>query len=425
MPQEPVDPTSAANSAFEGAHGYRPFDADNHYYEALDAFTRRDLQDHLLDLDHASTAAVVAAVYQPGGEAMRVGGDWYLVMPQDKPNQIAISVGDVVGHGLPAAIAMSRLRAGVAASALTDPDPGAVLATLDRYAATVPGGRCATVSYAMIDDGSDPDTGDGTARVSYSCAGHPYPLLVTPDQPPVFLTDGRRPPIAAWESPLKRNTADHELPPGSVLLLYTDGLIERPGEGLDHGFTRLQGAAAYRADLPVGDLCDELLDRMAPPGGYTDDVVLLALRPCHSSARSFATVVSASLDNIADARHRLRNWLSGVNVDPRRESDILLATGEAVTNAIEHGSGGDSSMTVSIEAFVRGQTVTATVSDAGQWSGDSSASQRSLERGRGLTMINGLADDVRTVRTAAGTRITLTFEGAVLSKSGLVEGVTT
>ncbi|WP_292981130.1 SpoIIE family protein phosphatase [Mycobacterium sp.] len=384
-----------------------------------------DFQDHLLDLDHASTAAVVAAVYQPGGEAMRVGGDWYLVMPQDKPNQIAISVGDVVGHGLPAAIAMSRLRAGVAASALTDPDPGAVLATLDRYAATVPGGRCATVSYAMIDDGSDPDTGDGTARVSYSCAGHPYPLLVTPDQPPVFLTDGRRPPIAAWESPLKRNTADHELPPGSVLLLYTDGLIERPGEGLDHGFTRLQGAAAYRADLPVGDLCDELLDRMAPPGGYTDDVVLLALRPCHSSARSFATVVSASLDNIADARHRLRNWLSGVNVDPRRESDILLATGEAVTNAIEHGSGGDSSMTVSIEAFVRGQTVTATVSDAGQWSGDSSASQRSLERGRGLTMINGLADDVRTVRTAAGTRITLTFEGAVLSKSGLVEGVTT
>ena len=75
---------------------------------------------------------------------------------------------------------------------------------------------------------------------------------------------------------------------------------------------------------------------------------------------------------------------------------------------------GDADMTVSIEAFVRGQTVTATVSDAGQWSGDSSASQRGLERGRGLTMINGLADDVRTVRTAAGTRVTLTFERAVL-----------
>jgi signal transduction histidine kinase/FixJ family two-component response regulator len=383
-----------------------------------------DFQDHLLDLDHGSTAAVVAAVYQPGGEAMRVGGDWYLAMPLERQGQIAISVGDVVGHGLPAAIAMSRLRAGVAASALTDADPGAVLANLDRYAAKVPGARCATVSYAVIDDGSDPDTGDGISRVSYACAGHPYPLLVAPGQPPVFLSEGRRPPVAAWESPLKRDTAVHELPTGSVLLFYTDGLIERPGEALDYGFNRLQGAAAYRADLPVGDLCDELLERMTPPGGYTDDVVLLALRPCHSSARSFAAVVSASLDNIADARHRLRDWLSGLDLDPARESDILLATGEAVTNAIEHGSASDASKTVSIEAFVRGETVTVTVSDAGQWSGDSSASQRSHRRGRGLTMINGLADDVRTVRTAAGTRITLRFERAVLPESGLVGGVT-
>ncbi len=382
-----------------------------------------DFQDHLLDLDHGSTTAVVAAVYQPGGEAMRVGGDWYLVMPLEQRGQVAISVGDVVGHGLPAAIAMSRLRAGVAASALTDADPGAVLAILDRYATTVPGARCATVSYAVIDDGPDPDTG-GAARVRYSCAGHPYPLLVTPDQPPMFLKDGRRPPVAAWDGPFTRNTAEHELPAGSVILLYTDGLIERPGESLDQGFIRLQGAAAYRADLPVGDLCDELLDRMAPDGGYTDDVVLLALRPCHSSARSFATVVSASLDNIADARHRLRDWLSGVEVDPARESDILLATGEAVTNAIEHGSGGDASMTVSIEAFVRGRTVTATVNDAGQWSGDSSASQRSQKRGRGLTMINGLADDVKTIRSGAGTRVTMTFERAVLPARGLVEGVT-
>jgi anti-sigma regulatory factor (Ser/Thr protein kinase) len=246
---------------------------------------------------------------------------------------------------------------------------------------------------------------------------------VTPDQPPVFLSAGRRVPVAAWESPLEQNTAVHELAPGSLILLYTDGLIERPGETLDEGFARLQGAAAYRADLPVGDLCDELLERMAPPGGYTDDVVVLALRPCHSSARSFATALPASLDYIAEARHRLRDWISRVDVDPRRESDILLAIGEAVTNAIEHGSGGDATKTVSIEAFVRGHTVSATISDAGQWSGDSSASQRSLQRGRGLTMINGLADDVKTSRTPGGTRITLSFERAVLPESGLVEGV--
>jgi anti-sigma regulatory factor (Ser/Thr protein kinase) len=301
----------------------------------------------------------------------------------------------------------------VAASALTDADPTAVLATLDRYAEKVPGARCATVSYAVI------ETGEDSARISYSCAGHPYPLLLTPDQPPVFLSAGRRPPVAAWESRRKHNTAVHELPPGSLILLYTDGLIERPGETLDQGFTRLQGAAAYRADLPVGEICAELLDRMAPPDGYTDDVVLLALRPCHSSTRSFATVVPATLGHIAEARHRLRDWLAGVAVNPHRVADILLATGEAVTNAIEHGSCGDPTKTVSIEAFVRGHTVTATVSDAGRWSGDSSASQRNQQRGRGLTMINGLADHVKTARTAHGTRLTLSFEHAVL----LAEGV--
>jgi len=248
---------------------------------------------------------------------------------------------------------------------------------------------------------------------------------VSPDQPAAFLSDGRRPPVAAWESPLKQNTAVAEMPAGSVILLYSDGLIERPGETLDQGFLRLQGAAGYRADLPVGDLCTELLERMVPPGGYTDDVVLLALRPCHSSARSLATVVPATLDHIAEVRHRLRDWLSGVGVDPRRESDILLATGEALTNAIEHGSGVDPRKTVSIEAFVRGRTITATIVDAGQWSGDSSASLRSLQRGRGLTMINGLADGVKTTRSAGGTQVALNFEDAILPESGLVEGVKT
>jgi signal transduction histidine kinase/DNA-binding response OmpR family regulator len=380
-----------------------------------------DFQDHLLDLDSGSTAAVVAAVYQPGGEAMRVGGDWYLVVPLQRPGQIAISVGDVVGHGLPAAIVMSRLRAAVAATALTDADPAAVLATLDRYAAAVPGARCATVSYAVIETGAEAPEGakdtataaDNTASISYTCAGHPYPLLVTPDQPPVFLQSGRRPPMAAWENQVMDYTAEQELPVGSLILLYTDGLIERPGETLDRGFARLQAAAAYCADLPVGDICAELLDRMAPPGGFTDDVVVLALRPSHSSARSFATVLPAALTHIADARHRLRDWLAGIAVDPRREADILLATGEAVTNAIEHGSGSDPRKTVSIEAFVCGGTVTATVSDAGRWSGDSSASLRSRQRGRGLTLINGLPDHVKTTRTAQGTRITLRFDHAV------------
>jgi anti-sigma regulatory factor (Ser/Thr protein kinase) len=370
-----------------------------------------DFQEHLLDLDRGSTAAVVAAVYQPAGEAMRVGGDWYSVTPLGSAGRIGISVGDVVGHGLAAAIVMSRLRAAVAASALSAAEPAAVLGALDRYAASVTGARCATVAYALV------DTGAGGATVSYSCAGHPYPLLIPPDGDPVYLESGRRPPVAVAHNGTDeddaRGAATAELEPGALILLYTDGLIERPGETLDEGFARLKAAAAGCADLPVESVCAELLARMTPPGGYRDDVVVLALRPSHAAARSFATVLPAVPAQIPTARRQLRGWLDSIAAVPHREEDILLATGEAVTNAIEHGSRCEARRTVSVEAFVRGETVAVTVSDTGSWAGDSSASLRSHRRGRGLTLIGGLADRVATVRTAAGTRVTLEFEHAI------------
>jgi hypothetical protein len=214
--------------------------------------------------------------------------------------------------------------------------------------------------------------------------GHPYPLVVVPGKSPVFLRDGRRPPVAALqEDHREHNTATRELRPGSLVLLYTDGLIERPGETLDQGFVRLRGVAAHCADLPVGDVCAAPLDRIRPPGGYTDDVVVPALRPGHLGSRSFATVVPATATHIADVRHRLGRWLAGVGGDPGRVADILPATGEAVTNAIEHGSRGQPGSTVSIEAFLRDDSLTATISDAGRWSEDSSASLCRLRRGGG------------------------------------------
>jgi anti-sigma regulatory factor (Ser/Thr protein kinase) len=368
-----------------------------------------DFQEHLLDLDRRSTAAVVAAVYQPAGEAMRVGGDWYSVTPLDDQGRIGISVGDVVGHGLPAAIAMSRLRAAVAVSALTAGEPAAVLDALDTYAATVAGAHCATVAYALIDTGA----GTGGGAISYICAGHPYPLVVTPEGEAIFLESGRRPPMTAAEDDPGDVTAVAELPPGGLILLYTDGLVERSGEPLHHGFARLKTAAADCADLPVEGVCAELLRRMAPPDGYRDDVVVLALRPSHFGPRSLASVLPAAPAQVPTARQRVHEWLTAIAVDPGRVDDILLATGEAVTNAIEHGSGSDARKTVAIEAFVRRDALTVSVSDSGRWAGDSSASLRDQRGGRGLTLISRLADRVDTVRTAGGTRVVLGFDHAV------------
>ncbi|MBF6330431.1 SpoIIE family protein phosphatase [Nocardia transvalensis] len=365
-------------------------------------------QEHLLDLDRRSTSAVVSAVYQPAGEAMRVGGDWYLVTPLDQPGRLGISVGDVVGHGLPAAIVMSRLRAALAATALTAADPATVLDTLDRYAATVSGARCATVTYAVLDSQA--------GSIDYIGAGHPYPLLLTPDGSANFLAAGRRPPLAAWRGCGAEPAGHARLPPGSLVLLYTDGLIERPDETLDEGFERLREAVASCSHLPVGAVCAELLDRMAPPGGYTDDVALLAVRTTHSTQHSLATAFPAEPAQVPQVRDRLRQWLSTIGYETHRQHDILLAVGEAVTNAIEHAHS-DRQATVSIEAFRHLDGITVTIGDSGRWWRDSSASHRNAQRGRGLTLINGLADHVDTVRTARGTRITLRFDDPPASSS--------
>jgi anti-sigma regulatory factor (Ser/Thr protein kinase) len=99
-------------------------------------------------------------------------------------------------------------------------------------------------------------------------------------------------------------------------------------------------------------------------------------------------------------------------LDTKTFHDILIATGEAAVNAIEHGSGLDNTKTISLEAFAVPDGITVSVTDTGQWRGDSSASRRSRQRGRGLTLMHGMADRVDTVRSPQGTTVTLHFRRA-------------
>ncbi|MGW5864854.1 SpoIIE family protein phosphatase [Streptomyces sp. NPDC055239] len=358
-----------------------------------------DFQDQLLDLDRRSPAAVVSALYEPAAEAMRVGGDWYLVTPLDDPARVAVSVGDVVGHGLSAATVMSKLRSATTVSALSEPDPHSVLELLQKYASAVPGAACSTVGYAVVDSRAH--------TISYACAGHPYPLLIPPTGAPRYLDQGRCPPLATL-TPHEPGPVDlAEFPPGSLLIMYTDGLIERREEPLDDGFARLATAAGLYRDLPVGSICAELLRALAPQGGYTDDVAVLALRPSGITPSSFVTAFPAATTHVPDLRHRLRAWLVGLGMTETLQHDVLLAVGEAVGNAIEHGSASNSANIISVEAFADEEMVSTTVSDPGSWSGDSSASRREATRGRGLTLINGLSEHVQTVRSSRGTRVTM------------------
>jgi signal transduction histidine kinase/CheY-like chemotaxis protein len=359
------------------------------------------LQERLLGLGVTSPAAAVSAAYQPAGEVMRVGGDWYTATPLG-PTRIGISAGDVVGHGLPAATVMSQLRSALGAAALATDDPAAVIDLLDRYAQTLDDAAFATVAYAII------DTAAGT--VSYACAGHPYPLVVDPAGTVTWLQDGRRPPLAvrSFATGLDAPTGGAALPPGSLLLLYTDGLIERRSEPLEDGFARLTAAAAGCAKLSAGEACRALVSQLTPSQGYADDVAIIAARPAGATATSHVDAMPASFSELRPARERMRDWLGQLGTSRASSHDVLLGTGEALSNAMEHGSDLDPRRTVSVEAFAAEDEISVTVSDSGRWLKDSAAS-RASKRGRGLKLIHGLAKDSHTARTILGTQVTMTY----------------
>ncbi|MGC5038539.1 SpoIIE family protein phosphatase [Streptomyces sp. DT190] len=216
----------------------------------------------------------LAARYQPAPAGSQVGGDWYDAFAR-KDGTLALVIGDVVGHDLTAAAGMAQLH-GILRSLAWDHSgpPGAVVDRLDDAMPAITTVPMATLVLALLE--GSPHTGPWTLR--WTSAGHPPPLLLTRDGQARYLEAGQglllgTPPGTGGGS---RPNAAQPLPPGSTLLLYTDGLIEIPGSDLDTGLARLRRHALALADAPLDTLCDHLLARMPP--GSTDDVALLALR---------------------------------------------------------------------------------------------------------------------------------------------------
>ncbi|MFF3847179.1 SpoIIE family protein phosphatase [Streptomyces sp. NPDC002328] len=215
----------------------------------------------------------LAARYQPAPAGSQVGGDWYDAFER-KDGTLALVIGDVVGHDLTAAAGMAQLH-GILRSLAWDHigPPGAVVDRLDDAMLAITTVPMATLVLALLE--GDPYAGPWTLR--WTSAGHPPPLLLTRDGQAQYLEAGQGvvlgvPPGTGGSRP----SAARSLPPGSTLLLYTDGLIEIPGSDLDTGLARLRRHALALAHEPLDTLCDQLPARMPP--GSTDDVALLALR---------------------------------------------------------------------------------------------------------------------------------------------------
>ncbi|MBR7833386.1 SpoIIE family protein phosphatase [Actinospica durhamensis] len=227
----------------------------------------------LPELPHVPSLAM-AVRYLPSSTAAQVGGDWYDAFRL--PNgPTALIIGDVVGHDLHAAVAMSQVRnmlRGIACDRQEPPD--SILRRLDTAADTLNPDTYASCVYAVLhEDSASPGGGDWA--LDYTSAGHPPPLLIEADGRARFLEDGHG-PMLGIDPALPRSSATEPIASGAALLLYSDGLIERRGETLDHGLARLRRHAAGLSEDSPDVLCDHVLDALEPDAG--DDVALLAVR---------------------------------------------------------------------------------------------------------------------------------------------------
>ena len=210
-------------------------------------------------------------VYRPAMSGMEVGGDWYDAFWLDDGETIGLVVGDVVGRGLEAAATMGQLRSAVRALAATGLSPGPLLERLDEYARRYDVGKMCTLIYAEL--------ALSQSLLRYACAGHLPPLVTVPGEEPRFAWGGRSTPLDAFGSGTERDEATESLTPGSMVLLYSDGLVEQPSQAVDVGMERLRRAVAEHRSESVSAILDRLIRELPDPNHADDTCALVACLP--------------------------------------------------------------------------------------------------------------------------------------------------
>ncbi|UDY37541.1 SpoIIE family protein phosphatase [Dermatobacter hominis] len=357
-----------------------------------------EIQGRLLDVDIGSSVGVVTARYEPADESMVVGGDWYDAVALG-PGRLGLAVGDSVGHGLPAALVMGQLRSALGAAAVAFDDPADVIDMVDAFAERLDGADCTTALYGVVEG-----TSEGS-RLTWSCAGHLPPLVCTDGRADV-LWGGRRKPLGIGGT--RGATERRDLPPASLVLLYTDGLVEQPGEPLDASIEELRRSLESIDHLTAAELCEALLTRTRPGAGTDDDVALVALRTTGRTPTRFVDAFTAEAASVPDARQRLRDWIDGLDGNVPDVDDVLLAVGEAVANAAEHGSSYEAGRVVGVEAVRTASGLRVAVTDSGRWERDAAHSTQ-LGRGRGMRIMERLADELSVTRSRLGTAVVMAF----------------
>ena len=315
---------------------------DNAFRYARERHTALTLQRSLLPRQVVTQSAMeTASRYLPISAHEGAGGDWFDVIPLSGA-RVALVVGDVVGHGIHASATMGRLRTAVRTLADVDVPPDELLTHLDDLVLRLAkeesaqdatgswqselGYVGATCLYAVYDPVS--------RRCTLARAGHPAPAIVRPAGRVEFPDLPAGPPLGLGGLPFE--SAELALPDGSLIALFTDGLIEAGERDIDAGIARLR-AGLSSTDTPLEQVCDDIIDRL-PPGPPADDIALLIAR---TKGLDSSQVATANLPSdpvaVADARRFAAATLSAWDLDGAAFITELVVS-ELVTNAIRYGS---------------------------------------------------------------------------------------
>jgi PAS domain S-box-containing protein len=342
----------------------------------------------------------VAARYKAAAAEAEVGGDWFDVIPTPSGG-VGLVMGDVAGKGLAAASMVGRLRSALRAYALEGHDPAHVVEQVNRLLwAEAAESQMATLLYMVVEPSE--------SRIDWVNAGHLAPLLVNGFDAPEFLEGSGSVPLGVLPFPsYEKESATME--PGSSLVLYTDGLIERPGQHLDDGMAELAERVREAPEDPE-ELCEHLLRTLVPAEGAPDDVAILALRNLPFVER-FRFDFTSEPEALSKMRSILRRWLHHAGAADREIAEIVTACGEAATNAIEH-AGTPGGVPFEVRGSLREAEVELAVSDQGRW-----RPPREGDQGRGLALMRALMDTVEVSPSPQGTTVRL--RRALESNGGL------
>lgn len=347
----------------------------------------------------------IACRYLPGNTATEVGGDWFDVI-ELPGHRTALVVGDVMGRGLRAAVAMGELRTAVRTLALLDLEPAEVLSALDEIARGLgaPGGAqhatrgaahrsrdadlsevyLATCVYAVYDP--------VTRRCTFANAGHLPPIVVEPGEEPLLLDVPPGMPLGVGGEPFEE--VEVELSEGSLLALYTDGLVESREHPLDEGLRDLRTAMSGPV-RPLEDVCDHVLTTLDTRHGE-DDIALLMARIQGLPAEAVGDWrLPREPRSVGRARELARAQLVSWGLEDLVDTTELLVS-ELVTNALRYGEG-----EVRLR-LLRDRTLVCEVWDAGLVQPRRRRARDTDEGGRGLQLVGLLSAAWGARRTPRG-----------------------